>query len=49
MIVIPSREDGGDGSRRFPFHHPMYLVCPLSYGEILHFVQRDNAFAAEGV
>ncbi len=48
MIVIPSREDG-EGSRRFPFHHPMYLVRSLSFGEMLHFVQHDNAFAANGV
>ena len=48
MIVIPSREDG-EGSGRFPFHHPMYLVCSLSFGEIRHFVQDDNAFAAEGL
>ena len=49
MIVIPSREDGGEESRRFPFHHLMYLVCSLSFGEILHFAQDDNAFAAEGL
>jgi hypothetical protein len=48
MIVIPSREDG-EGPRQFPFYHPMYLPCSLSFGEILHFVQDDNALAAEGL
>ena len=47
MIVLLSGEDG-EGPRQFPFHHPMYLVCSLSFGEILHFVQDDNAFAAAG-
>jgi hypothetical protein len=54
MIVIPSREDNAspartEGPRQFPFYHPMYLACSLSLGEILHFGQDNNAFAAEGI
>jgi hypothetical protein len=45
MIVLPSCEDG-EGPRQFQFRHPTYLVCSDRVGEILHFVQDDNAFAA---
>jgi hypothetical protein len=47
MIVIPSRKDG-EGPRRFQFRQPTYLVCSNSFGEILHFLQDDNAFVAAG-
>jgi hypothetical protein len=48
MIVLPSREDG-EGPRQFQFRPPTYLVCSNRFGEILHFVQDDNAFAAAKV
>ncbi len=48
MIVIPSRENG-EGPLQFQFRHSTYLVCSNRVGEILHFVQDDNAVAAEGV
>lgn len=47
MIVLLSWEDGQE-SRQFQPHHPIYLVCSDTFGEILYFVQDDRAFVAGG-